>query len=72
MSYLYISRPGLKTGRFYDAFTLHREQFLLLEQVGLKDCPHISEERIRDVIETYGEKAPFVRSYHLRGIHGRG
>jgi hypothetical protein len=59
---LYISSPGLKTGRFYDAFTLHREQFLLLEQVGLKDCPHISEERIRDVIETYGEKAPFVRS----------
>jgi hypothetical protein len=59
---LYISSPGLKTGRFYDAFTLHREQFLLLEQVGLKDCPHISGERIRDVIETYGEKAPFVRS----------
>lgn len=59
---LYISSPGLKTGRFYDAFTLHREQFLLLEQVGLKDCPHISPERIRDVIETYGERAPFVRS----------
>ena len=59
---LYISSPGLKTGRFYDAFTLHREQFLLLEQVGLKDCPHISQERIRDVIETYGEHAPFVRS----------
>lgn len=59
---LYISSPGLKTGRFYDAFTLHREQFLLTEQVGLKDCPHISAERIRDVIETYGEKAPFVRS----------
>lgn len=59
---LYISSPGLKTGRFYDAFTLHREQFLLLEQVGLKDCPHISKERIDDVIETYGENAPFVRS----------
>jgi phage terminase large subunit len=59
---LLISSPGLKTGRFYDAFTTHREQFLLVQQVGLTDCPHISEERIRDVIETYGEKAPFVRS----------
>ena len=59
---LYISSPGLKQGRFFDSFTTHREQFLLLEQVGLKDCPHISEERIKDVIETYGENAPFVRS----------
>jgi len=59
---LYISSPGLKTGRFYDAFTTHREQFLLVEQVGLADCPHIPEERIRDVIETYGERSPFVRS----------
>jgi phage terminase large subunit len=59
---LLISSPGLKTGRFYDAFTAHREQFLLICQIGLTDCPHISKERIRDVIETYGENAPFVRS----------
>lgn len=59
---LLVSSPGLKQGRFYDAFTTHREQFLLTEQVGLQDCPHISKERIRDVIDTYGETAPFVRS----------
>ena len=59
---LLISSPGLKMGRFFDAFTAHREQFLLISQIGLPDCPHISTERIRDVIETYGENAPFVRS----------
>jgi phage terminase large subunit len=59
---LYISSPGLKQGRFYDAFTQHREQFLLVSQIGLTDCPHISEERIRDVIDTYGADKPFTRS----------
>jgi phage terminase large subunit len=59
---LMISSPGLKTGRFFDAFTTHREQFMLVEQISLADCPHISKERIRDVIDTYGENAPFVRS----------
>jgi hypothetical protein len=59
---LLVSSPGLKQGRFYDAFTTHRDQFFVVESVGLNDCPHISKERIRDVIETYGETAPFVRS----------
>lgn len=59
---LIISSPGLKQGRFYDCFTQHRDQFILVEQVGLQDCPHISKERIQDVIDTYGETAPFVRS----------
>lgn len=59
---LYISSPGLKQGRFYDAFTQHREQFILTTQVGLADCPHISQERIQDVIDTYGETAQYTRS----------
>ena len=59
---LYISSPGIKLGRFYDAFSAHREQFLLTMQVGLADCPHISKERIQDVIDTYGEHAEFTRS----------
>ena len=59
---LMVSSPGLKMGRFYDAFTTHRDKYTYVKQVGLKDCPHISEERIRDVVETYGERAPFVRS----------
>jgi phage terminase large subunit len=59
---LLVSSPGLKQGRFYDAFTQHREQFLMTMQVGLTDCPHISGERIQDVIDTYGEHSPFTRS----------
>jgi phage terminase large subunit len=59
---LLVSSPGLKQGRFYDAFTAHRDQFLMTLQVGLQDCPHISKDRIEDVIATYGENAPFVRS----------
>lgn len=59
---LYISSPGVKAGRFFGAFTEHREQFVLLKQVGLTDCPHISEERIKDVKETYGENSEYTRS----------
>ena len=59
---LYISSPGIKLGRFFEAFSLHRDQFLLTAQVGLTDCPHISKERIQDVIDTYGETAQFTRS----------
>jgi phage terminase large subunit len=59
---LMVSSPGLKMGRFYDAFSVHRDRYLYTRQVGLQDCPHISKERIQDVIETYGERAPFVRS----------
>jgi phage terminase large subunit len=59
---LYISSPGIKLGRFYEAFTTHREQFLLCAQVGLTDCPHISKARIQDVIDTYGQDSQFTRS----------
>lgn len=59
---LYISSPGIKLGRFYDAFSAHRDQFLMLKQVGLTDCPHISQERIDDVISTYGADKAFTRS----------
>ena len=58
---LLISSPGLKAGRFYEAFTSHRAQFITFE-VGLTDCPHVSSERIADVIATYGEDKPFTRS----------
>jgi hypothetical protein len=58
---LLISSPGLKAGRFYDAFTRNRSQFVTFE-VGLTDCPHVSEERIRDVEATYGTEHPLTRS----------
>jgi hypothetical protein len=58
---LLISSPGLKMGRFYDAFTKYRDDYYTFE-VGLADCPHVSGERIKDVTETYGEDHPLTRS----------
>jgi hypothetical protein len=58
---LLISSPGIRGGRFYRAFTDNRAQFFPFE-ITLKDCPHISEERIADTIETYGETNSFTRS----------
>jgi phage terminase large subunit len=58
---LLISSPGLKAGRFYEAFTSNREQHLCFE-IGLTDCPHVSQERIADIIATHGEDKPFTRS----------
>ena len=59
---LYISSPGIKAGRLYQAYTEHREQFLTTMQVGLADCPHIGQARIDDVIATYGAESEFTRS----------
>ena len=58
---LYISSPGLKQGPFYDAFTANRESFITFA-AGLADCPHIAKEKIADIINTYGENAPYTRS----------
>lgn len=59
---LYISSPGIRAGRFFQAFSDHRAQFVLTQQVGLADCPHISQARIDDVIATYGSEAEFTKS----------
>jgi len=58
---LLISSPGLKAGRFYDAFTKYRADYVTFE-VGLTDCPHVSVERIKDVEATYGVEHPLTRS----------
>ena len=59
---LMVSSPGLKMGRFFDAFSGHRDRYVFVEQVGLADCPHISQARIDDVIATYGRDAEFTKS----------
>jgi phage terminase large subunit len=58
---LLISSPGLMQGRFYNCFTSHRAEWLTF-QVGLTDCPHVSQERIDDVVNSYGPEHPFTRS----------
>jgi hypothetical protein len=56
-----ISSPGLKSGRFFDAFSKFRADYKCFE-IGLVDCPHVGTERIKDTIETYGENHPITRS----------
>src|SRR6266576_2695403 len=56
-----ISSPGLRFGRFYQAFTKLRAFYTCI-QVGLKDCPHIPKERIDHTIATYGLHHPITRS----------
>ena len=58
---VYISSPWVKQGPFYDAFTVNSDSFITF-QIGVKDCPHIPAEKIKDVIDTYGEHHPFTRS----------
>lgn len=58
---LLISSGGPMIGNFFDAFHRHRESFICI-QAGLKDCPHIPDAKVQDIIRTYGEHHPYTRS----------
>jgi hypothetical protein len=58
---LLSSSPGLKRGTFFDAFTKNRAQYVAVS-AGLKDCPHISKDKVDRIVATYGEEHPFTRS----------
>jgi phage terminase large subunit len=58
---LVISSPGLRSGNFYDCFSTNRSGHICFE-IAISDCPHISQEKIRDMLEKYGDKHPLVRS----------
>jgi phage terminase large subunit len=58
---LIISSPGLRSGTFFDCFTLNRAQHLIFE-ISLEQCPHIPQEKIDDMLATYGGSHPLVRS----------
>ena len=58
---LIISSPGLRSGTFFDCFALNSQNHICFE-ISLEQCPHISKEKIRDMLETYGEQHPLVRS----------
>lgn len=57
---LYVSSPGVRSGRFFDTFS--GSMGFHTVKVGLKDCPHISKDRIDDIIQTYGSDHPFTQS----------
>lgn len=56
-----ISSPGLKMGRFFDAFHKNRSQYTCI-MAGLSDCPHIPQDDIDFIIQTHGEKGQVTRS----------
>jgi phage terminase large subunit len=58
---LLISSPGLRSGTFFDCFSLNRQNHICFE-ISLEQCPHIAPEKIADMLETYGENHPLVRS----------
>ena len=58
---LLSSSPGLKRGVFFDAFTKNKSQYHTVA-AGLKDCPHISRDKVDRIIATYGINHPFTRS----------
>ena len=58
---LEISTGGLMQGRFYEHFTSKRHLYSIHE-ASLHDCPHISQEKVQQTIEEFGENDPFTRS----------
>jgi hypothetical protein len=58
---LLSSSPGMKRGVFFDAFTKDKAQYVTVA-AGLKDCPHISRDKVDRIIATYGKDHPFTRS----------
>jgi hypothetical protein len=50
---LYASSAGTMFGRFYESQTFPEMGFKRLS-VGLFECPHITQDRIDDIIATYG------------------
>jgi hypothetical protein len=59
--FLEISTGGLMQGRFYEHMTHTRDLYETFE-ISLKDCPHISKEKIDQTIQEYGEDDPHTRS----------
>lgn len=58
---IYCSSGGLMQGTFYESQTKNRASFHCV-RAGLKDCPHISPEKVKRIIDKYGENHPFTRS----------
>lgn len=58
---LYASSPGQKAGSFYDSQFREELGFRRI-RVGLKECPHIPQERIDDIRAKYGAESSFARS----------
>jgi hypothetical protein len=63
-----ISSPGGHFGRFHDAFDKDR---FFAHRITIKDCPHITPERIEAMRQEYGEDSDIYRSMIL-GLFAKG
>lgn len=59
------SSPGKMNGTFYESQTNPELGYTTLA-VGLKDCPHIGQDKIDRIIRKWGPNSPFTRS----ALHG--
>lgn len=55
------SSGGLMQGTFYQSQTKNRASWRCVA-AGLKDCPHISPDKVQRIIEKWGDNHPFTRS----------
>lgn len=55
------SSGGLMQGTFYNSQTKNRASWRCVA-AGLKDCPHISPDKVQRIIEKWGDNHPFTRS----------
>jgi hypothetical protein len=58
---IYCSSGGLMQGTFYKSQTENRASFHCV-RAGLKDCPHISPDKVKRIEDKYGVNHPFTRS----------
>lgn len=58
---LLTSSPGRMSGRFYESQSNESLGYRRV-RVGLKDCPHIGQDRIDRTIAQHGANSPFTRS----------
>ncbi len=62
---LLASSPGKHSGTFYESQFNPKLNYVRLA-VGLKDCPHITQDKIDRIIAKHGASSPFTRS----ALHG--
>lgn len=58
---LLCSSGGLMTGTFFLSQTKNKASWRCVA-AGLKDCPHISPDKVQRIIEKWGDNHPFTRS----------
>lgn len=58
---LLVSSPGRKSGRFFESVTKYAALYYV-RRVGLKDCPHIPQDKIDAIVTMYGREHPFAKS----------